>query len=138
MPCDEAVAAMRGSLANVKGRTKVGVINSLGVRRDAKSLAALVALLKDSDKEIVAAATAALGSIGNADAAKALEALQAKAPEGLALAVADAQLTCAERLLADGQKAQAMMIYTSLTKPDQPKHVRVAATRGMLAALDKK
>ncbi len=138
MPCPEAVGAMRGSLPKVKGRTKVGVINSLGVRRDAKSLPALVALLKDSDKEIVAAAAAALGSIGDAEAAKALGAFQAKAPKGLKLAAADAYLTCAERLLAGGKKVQAMMIYKALAKPDQPKHVRVAATRGLLAAAGKK
>jgi HEAT repeat protein len=139
MPSPEAVTAMRDSLPKVKGRVKVGVINSLGVRRDAKSLSALVALLKDSDKETVAAAAAALGSIGNAEAAKALGALQAKAPKGLKLAVADAQLTCAERLLADGKKAQAMAIYNALRKAeDQPKHVQLAANRGLLAAMRSK
>ena len=136
MPADEAVTAIRAALPKAKGRVKVGVINSLGVRRDAKSLAALVALLKDSDKEVVSAAAAALGSIGNADAAKALAALEA--PEGLALALADAQLACAEQLLADGKKLPAMAIYKSLAGVDQPKHIRVAATRGLLAAAAKK
>ncbi len=135
MSGDEAVAAVRDALPKTKGRVKVGVINSLGVLRDAKSTSALAGLLGDSDKEIAAAAAAALGSIGNADAAKALGAF--KVPEGLRAAVADACLACAEGLLADGKKAEATAIYKALAKPDQPKHVRVAAMRGMLSAAGK-
>jgi hypothetical protein len=116
MPCKEAVAAMRDALPKVKGRVKVGVINSLGVRRDAESLPAAVA---------------ALGSVGNLEAAKALGAF--RAPEALKLAAADAQLTCGERLLADGKKDEAELVYKRLLKLDQPKHVRVAATLGLLA-----
>ena len=47
-------------------------------------------------------------------------------------AVADASLVCAERLLADGKKAEATLVYKSLCGEDQPKHVRLAATRGLL------
>ena len=132
MPCPEAVAAMRGAMAKTKGKTKIGVINSLGIRRDAESTKALTALLGDSDQELVAAAAAALGNIATVDAAAALGAFQAKAPQKLALVAADACLTCAERLLADGEKAQAKAIYMTLAK-STIKHVRVAAMRGMLA-----
>ncbi|MBN2476353.1 MAG: HEAT repeat domain-containing protein [Pirellulales bacterium] len=138
MPCDEAVAAMRDGMGKVKGLVKVGVINSLGVRRDAASTAALVGLLEDSDPQIAGAAAAALGAIGSPDAAKALGAYQAKAPKELKLAAADAYLACAERLLADGKANEAKMIYMTLAKPDQPKHVRLAATRGLLAAAGQK
>ena len=134
MPAPEAVKAMRDALGKTAGRTKVGVINSLGVRRDAESVAALKALLGDSDKELVGAAAAALGAIGNADAAKALGDFQKKAPEGLELPAADACLVCAAHMLADGKKAEAKAIYEALLNtPDQPKHVRMAATRGLLA-----
>ena len=137
IPAPEAVAAMRDALPKVKGRQKVGVINSLGVRRCSKAVALLIPLLQDSDKEIAAAAAAALGSIGNADAAKALLAFQKKAPKELSLPLADALLTAADHLLDAGNKAQAIMIYTSLMKSNPPKHVKVAATRGMLATKKK-
>ncbi len=137
IPDDAAVAAMREALPKVKGRQKTGVINSLGVRRDAKAVPALVDLLGDSDKEIAAAAAAALGSIGGAEAAKALGDFQAKAPKELQLAAADAYLVCAEQFLADGKKLEAMKIYKALTKSEH-KHVRLAATRGVLAATGKK
>ena len=45
----------------------------------------------------------------------------------------DASLACAEALLADGKKAEALAIYKGFASDDQPKHVRLAATRGMLA-----
>jgi len=138
IPGPEAVGAMHQSLPKVSGLLKVGMINSLGVRRNAQSTGALVALLKDSDQEVVAAAAAALGSIGTPEVAKVLRAFQAKAPQTLRLAAADAQLTCAERLLADGKKVEAMAIYRGLAKTKQPKHVRLAAMRGLLAATGKK
>jgi len=138
MPCDEAVAAMRGALPKVKGRVKVGVINSLAVRRDAASTAALTALLKDSDAQVAGAAASALGDIGTSEAGKALAGFVASPPEGLALVAADAYLTCAERLAAAGKKLEAVAIYKALNKPEQPQHVQVAAKRGMLEAMKKK
>jgi TolA-binding protein len=132
MPCPEAVAAMRGALDKTSGRTKVGVINSLGIRRDAESTKALVTLLGNSDNELAAAAAAALGGIGTSEAAEALASFQTKAPKELKLAAADAYLTCAEKLLADGKKDQAKQIYSALLKSEM-KHVKAAATLGLLA-----
>jgi HEAT repeat protein len=138
MPCPEAVAALRGALPKTQKLAKVGVINSLGVRRDAQSTAALAALLGDKDQQVVSAAAGALGSIGNAQAAKALGDFQKKAPKPLVLVAADACLTCAERMLSDGKTAEATKIYMSLAVGDQPKHVKMAATKGLLAAKSKK
>ena len=128
----EAAKAMRDALPKVSGELKQGVINSLGARRDAKSSAALAALLADKDLGVVGAAAAALGNIGTPEAAKALGAFQAKAPKKLKIAAADAYLTCAERLLAEGNKTGAMMIYKTLGK-SEIKSVRLAAMRGLLA-----
>jgi HEAT repeat protein len=136
IPADEAVVAMRDALPETEGLQKIGVINSLGVRRDAKSTEALVALLGSDDKQIAAAAAAALGEIGTPAAAKALGQFQKDAPEALEIAAADAYLVCAERLLADGNKLQAMQIYRALSGSDI-KHVKLAAMRGMLAAAKK-
>lgn len=137
IPDEEAVAALREALPKTNGKVKVGVINSLGVRRDAKSVEALKALLADQDAEIAAAAAASLGAIGTVESAKALTEFQAKAPEKLQLAAADACLVCAERLAAAGNKAEAMALYKLLAK-SEIKHVKLAATRGMLALAGKK
>ena len=137
IPDASAVAALRDALPKTEGLLKVGVINSLGVRRDAESAAALTALLENQDQQVTAAAAAALGAIASPDAAKALDEFQKKAPDKLKLAVADARLCCAERQLAAGKKLEAMAIYKSLSGEDQPKHVRLAAVRGLVAARSK-
>ncbi len=138
IPAPEAAAALRDALSKVSGAVKVGVIGSLGARRDAESVAGLTPLLGDADKAVACAAACALGNIGNAEAGKALSNSAKTAPEGVKAAVADGCLACAERLLADGNKAGALALYKALNTPDQPKHVRLAATRGVLAVAGKK
>jgi HEAT repeat protein len=134
----EAAAALRDALSRLSGPLKIGVIGSLGKRRDAASAAAQTALLADADKAIAIAAATALGAIGTPAAATALcECLQKK-PEGLTAALTDACLACAEQLLADGKKTEAVAVLKSLSGDDQPKHVRVAVARGLLVAAGKK
>jgi HEAT repeat protein len=136
IPGEEAVTAMRDTMGKVSGKLQVGVINSLGVRRDEGSVEGLVKLLRNSDQLVASAAAAALGSIGNADAAKALKAFQDEAPDELALVAADAYLRCAEQMLKSGKKIEAMAIYKSLMT-HKAKHIGLAARRGLLAAAQK-
>ena len=124
----EAAAALRDALSATKGDLKIGVIGSLGARGDAENVAPLGALLDDGDASIVRAAALALGAIRCPAAAKALAGGKADNP-----VVADAVLACAESLLADGKKAEALATYKSLLAGEQPKHVKLAVTRGMLA-----
>ena len=138
IPGPEVDAALRDALPKTDGVLKVGIINSLGVRRDAASTAALKALLDNPDQQIAAAAIAALGAVGNTDTAAALAEVHKKVPEQLHTTVADARLSCAEHLLAAGKRVEALAIYKALNAEDQPQHVRLAAVRGMLAAAGQK
>ena len=137
IPATEAATALRDALAKVNGKLKVGVITSIGARHDAASVPALSSLLADTDESIVRAAATALGDIATAEAAKALADLK---PAGAAAksAATDARLACAEALLAAGNKAEALAIYKSFAAGDQPKHIKLAGTRGMLAVAGKK
>ncbi len=134
IPVPEAAAAMRDSLAKVPAALKVGVIGSLGSRRDASSASALTGLLGDADKTVACTAAGALGSIGTPEAGTALGKAANKAPDGVRAAVAAAGLVCGEQLLADGKRAQAITVYKSLDSDGQAKHVRLAAKRGLLMA----
>ena len=71
------------------------------------------------------------------EAAKSLSDILKKTPDDLKPIAADACLVCAERLSAEGNKVQAMLLYKGLSGEDQPKYVRLAATRGLLAAAKK-
>lgn len=131
----EAVEALRNALPKVTGVLKIGVVGSLGVRRDAASVPAIAALLGDVDPAMVAAAAHALGNIGNSEAAQAVGKVLKTAPDAAKPTVVDANLLCAEHLLAEGKKPAAIAIYKSLGGEDQPKHVRLAAKQGLLAAI---
>jgi HEAT repeat protein len=135
IPAPEATTALREALSKVSPALQVGVISSLGVRKDAESVSALAALLAAADIAVARAAAFALGDISTEEASKALAA--AKPAEGLKSATTDASLSCAQALLAGGKKTEALMIYKGLAGDDQPKHVRLAATRGILACAGK-
>lgn len=137
MPAPEAAAALRNALPKLEGALKIGVIGSLGSRRDSESVTALAGLLANADAAIARAAALALGDIRGPEAAKALAGSTPEAPDAKRAAT-DASLACAEGLLADGKSAEALMLYKSLTGEQQPKYVRLAATRGMLACAGKK
>ena len=137
IPAAEAAQALRDALPKLSGKLKIGVIGSLGVRRDEPSTSALAALVCDGDAAVACAAANALGDIGTADAAKALQESWKSAAKGVKPMLADACLAIAERLLAEGDKAAAVKIYKSLMSADAPKNVRLAATRGLLLASGK-
>ena len=132
----EAAQALRDALAGLTPELQVGVIGSLGVRRDEASVPALAGLLSAADAAVARAAAFALGNIRTLDAAKALADAEPASTEAQT-AVADASLACAEGLLAGGKNTEALGIYKGFIGENQPKHVRLAATRGMLACAGK-
>jgi len=124
--------ALRAVLPKLKGVLLIGVVNSIGKRRDAKAGPALVKMMYGADADVARAAAAALGSIGGAAAAKDLQAALGKTSGMTRMAVADACLVCSERFLAEGKRDQAMALYTALTAADVPKPMRLAAMQGII------
>jgi HEAT repeat protein len=111
IPDEEAAEAMREALPKVSSRLKPGIISSLGTRRDKKSIKAISKLLGDSDIQVAKAAAQSLGLIGTSAAARQLSKFAKKAPANMKMPVADACLVCAEQLLADGKKSEAVALY---------------------------
>jgi HEAT repeat protein len=124
--------ALRASLSKLNGNLLIGVINSIGKRRDAKAGPALARMIYGPDADVAHAAVAALGNIGGVPSMKELRAAFPKAKGMTRMAVADASLVCAERLLAEGQRDQALALYAFLTAPDVPKPQRLAAMQGII------
>jgi HEAT repeat protein len=135
IPGPEAAAALRGALAKSAGKLKIGVISSLGGRKDNESAGALAELVGDGDVAIATSAVKSLGMIRSPEAAKAISAATPDAK--VKPAATDAALACAEALLAAGKNTDALAIYKKVQADDQRKHVKLAATRGMLAASKK-
>ena len=137
MPCPEAGAAMVDSLAKTDGLTRVGLIDSLGIRRESGAVGPLVKLLAAEDAAAASSAAVALGRIGGTDALRGLTAARLKARGALRNAVADAMLRCADRMLDGGNAKEARAVYQELYRPDQPSHVRQAAFGGLIRSAGK-
>lgn len=135
---EKAGDALRGALPKVDNKLKPGVIGSLAVRREAKSVEAIAKYLGDSDSATALAAVHSLAVIGTPAAANELKKFAKKAPAGMKMPLADARLICAEQLLADGKKGEALTLYKDLQAEDQPANVKVAVMRGMTTAATKK
>lgn len=136
IPGPEAAAALKDALPKLSGKLKIGVIGSLAARGEASAAPALAALLNDADPAVARSATLALGTIGGADAVRALQAA-AQGPSKDKQTSIDALLSCAESLLSSQKASEAAAIYKSLSGDEQPRLVRLAASRGLLACLSK-
>ncbi len=134
IPGAEADGALREAMGKLKGRSLVGVINSIGVRRDAKAVDALAERLKDADSEVASSAAVALGRIGDSSCATILQKSLAAAPPAVRSAVAEGLILCAERTLAQGDSDVAVKIFDTVRAADLPRQRILEATRGAILA----
>ena len=134
VPGPESDEALRQAMGKVRGRLLVGVINSIGMRRDAGSTEVLIARLKDGDADVASAAAAALGRIGGPRPAQVLESALAGSPPAVRSAVAEGCILCAERFLAEGKAQDAVRLYDAVRQADVPAERRLEATRGAILA----
>jgi len=134
IPGPEADAALRDAMGKLEGRLLIGVINSIGVRRDSEAVAALAEKLKDGDADVAAAAAAALGKIGGAPATKALEAEVAGGRPEIRSAAAKGLVRCAQQALASGDSKEAVRLYDLVRQSELPQQRIVEATRGAILA----
>ena len=136
MRCKEAGASLRASLKMTSGNTKIGIVHSLGERRDQRAVRELIPLLGDPDPLLASAAAKALGRIGGSQAARALLKAAAKASDPVRSDIVDGLLQCATSLAAEGASAQAITLFRSLSAPAEREWVRVAAHAGLIRTAD--
>ena len=128
-------AALRAALDRLDGRLLMGAMGSLGVRRDAQAVAPLAQRLTARDESVAQAAARALGQIGTAEAAAAIDAALAQSPAANQVAFCEGLFRCAEALAAAGQADASQAIYDRLrTVSPAPHQVRAAALRGAILA----
>ncbi|MFM8891225.1 MAG: hypothetical protein ACKOTB_06305 [Planctomycetia bacterium] len=135
----QAGEALRQAAARLQGDLRIGMISSLAGRGDTAAVAMLAGLLTGEPKTAAAAADA-LGRIYSP------EAIAARAGSGVkdaavAAAIVDARLASAERLLAQGKRAEAQAIYKAIEsaadgQSPAARSAKLAAARGVLACLD--
>ncbi|MCA9012017.1 MAG: HEAT repeat domain-containing protein [Planctomycetaceae bacterium] len=134
IPGDESAAALQAAMDKLDGKLLVGVINSIGVRRDVAAVDALIPRLETADADIAAAAAVALGRIGSQSASDALRSSLAKAPANVRSAIAEGCVLVAERMISDGNTSEAAAVYDEVRNADVPLQRIVEATRGAILA----
>ena len=133
IPGTDVDEALLGALGQLKGDPLAGLVSSIGLRRDAKAVDALAALLTNEDTAVSQAAAIALGHIGTDEAVNRLTAALAEAEDVTHLAMCDGLFACAELLSREGKPGQAAVIYDALrTLPQAPHQVRAGALRGAI------
>ncbi len=123
--------ALRAALDQTAGRTKIGIVNALGNRRDRKALVRLGELSASGDGAIAGAAAWAVAKIGGSEAAELLENAVSKARGTSRTAVADAYLACADGLLEAGDRESAQKMYGRMYAPGEASTIRAAALKGL-------
>lgn len=132
-----AAAQLRAALPKVEGKCRLAIILGLGFLADPGAAGAFKQALGDGDRQIRIAATWSLARIADAGSADAL----LKAADGHKgwerIKHTKACLLLAEKLLAAGNKAAAIAIYTHLrdtrTEPSEL-YIRQAAAKALTAA----
>jgi hypothetical protein len=125
--------ALRAALPNLKGNQQIGVITSIGVRKDVKALDTLIKMIDSPDAGVAQAAAASVAMIGGLNASRALQAALGRTKPPVFPVVARATLLCAENLMASN-RPRAMELYGQLAATNMPRPVRLAALRILNAA----
>lgn len=132
IPDSAADDALRNALSRLNGKLLVGAMNSLGVRRDGKSVNVLIEKLKDSDVAVASAAAEALGNIGNEQAGRALLGILPTASDALCPSVAEGCIVCGGHYLAEGKLAEAIQLFDTVRQAKVPNQRRLEAIRGAI------
>lgn len=130
IPGPKADEALRDAVCQVQGDLLVGVICTIGARRDCQAVPLLAPLASDKEPAVAEAAMYALGQIGNKDALAAIQA--ATVPDNLKRYRFHAMLLCAERMATDGQSTEASVVYGDLYEQSNDAVIQIGALRGIL------
>ncbi len=134
IPGPAADRALRDALGQTGGLLQVGVINSIGVRRDAGAVEGLAALLVGADVQVASAAAIALGHIGGELAAQALEGVLTRVDGEVKDSVAEGCILAAEAFMSSGRAGDAVRLYDRVRGLDVFKPRVLEATRGAILA----
>jgi type 1 glutamine amidotransferase/HEAT repeat protein len=127
IPANEAAAALQEALTSTTGQLRIGVIDSLAVRRSESAIPALSELVRGTDAGTAGAAVWALGRIGGGRAADALAEAESSVPAPAKARWAEAVLVCADSLLKSGNREQAARLLEKMVGPERLPRTRLAA-----------
>ncbi len=135
IPDPAATKALCDALTGAPAKLLIGILGSLGERRDSGAVGAMTPLLDSPNTQVVYADAVALGKIGSADALDALQKRFVDASADRKPLYVDGLLGCAESLLKRGDNDAAIQVYTGIRgQKDIPVPARCGAIYGELLA----
>lgn len=127
IPSKRVDAVFRRQLESAHGELLIGIINSIGNRRDAAAVASLLKLFPSSTPEIRPEILYALSEIGTVESSEAILKML-ETPAGLSTdLLADCAMRCADRLAKDGNTGNAIAIYQVVRSTSVSKNLLNAA-----------
>ena len=126
--------ALRNAVGQLEGDRLVGVLSSIGIRRDAKAVGAIAELLDRDDKAVAAAAARSLGHIGTPEAADKLQSMLSKATAESGVAFGNACLICIQQLAKDGNVKEAVALGAAFETAELPDDIKSKATYNVILA----
>lgn len=134
-PGQEASTALREAIPELQGDLLIGVLGSIGVRRDVAAIDAIVPLLGQDNQAVAEAAARTLGHLGTPSTADLLRKRLSEATPKFRPAVGNACLICAQRLAEQGEREQAVALCDAVQDSDVPEHIRAAAAYNAIQLL---
>ncbi len=132
IPDFAAERALRELLSDAPRNIKIGIINTLGERKDNNAVNDLEKLVYDADQQTAESAVTALGKIADENAARVLLEASSKTDGELRNIVLDAYLLCADSFFDKGNASRAANIYQELYNNENTIRIRAAALRGSI------
>ena len=117
------------------GKSWMYIINSLAVRHYTQVIPKTITFLADPDPGIAGLAIDTLGRVGGSEAVNALLAAEPRWSPALQVRSSAALLSCAQCLIAEGQRGAAAELLEKITAPNRPHFIRCAAFAARLNAL---
>jgi len=127
---------LRETVGKTSGKMQVGIIDTIGRRKDTKAVKMLGKLTVSGDKQSALAAVAALGNIANQQARTILKKKLSNTTGQMQVVAYDSYLKCVEKV-AEGNSSKAFKMYKDIYGSSASSIVRGAALRGMVVTADK-
>ena len=127
IPGKASSRALIDALRRLQGIPRLGVMASLGMRRERIAVGPLSRLVTHADRPTGGAALGALGDIGSVEAARVLKVYLEREPVVLRVEAALAALACAQQLRRAGNAREAAALVAVLDGPGLPEHVLQSA-----------
>jgi HEAT repeat protein len=132
---DEAVSRrLRELLPGSAGNLRIGIIDTLGARKDRDAVPVLAEQAKDANPDVAMAAVTALGRVADRQSAEALARIAGESKDALHEVAVDARLRCADAELAGKNRKSAADVYASVYRSPESAPLRKAALEGLVNA----